>query len=171
MRTYIAANAWILSSFGGLVNATGRIGTGYYSDRIGRANAYIVNGAISATCLFLMPTIMASGDVLLLFLAVGVAYFGRRLVAEAVARARGSFDGLRLRAEDEGPARLSNSLGFRPCRDIPAIRARYSVRFIAMMMKLSSGLLPAMNTSANAESIAQQVVINSTRRRSQRSER
>ena len=72
---YFAANAWILSSFGGLVNATGRIGTGHYSDRIGRANAYLVNGVISASCLFLMPTIMASGNVLLLFLAVGVAYW------------------------------------------------------------------------------------------------
>ena len=72
---FFAANAWILSSFGGLVNATGRIGTGHYSDRIGRANAYLVNGVVSAACLFLMPTIMASGNVLLLFLAVGVAYW------------------------------------------------------------------------------------------------
>ena len=72
---FFAANAWILSSFGGLVNATGRIGTGHYSDRIGRANAYLVNGVISASCLFLMPTIMASGNVPLLFLAVGVAYW------------------------------------------------------------------------------------------------
>jgi MFS transporter, OFA family, oxalate/formate antiporter len=72
---FFAANAWILSSFGGLVNATGRVGTGIYSDRIGRANAYLVNGIVSAACLFLMPTIMASGNVLLLFLAVGVAYW------------------------------------------------------------------------------------------------
>jgi MFS transporter, OFA family, oxalate/formate antiporter len=72
---FFAANAWILSSFGGLVNATGRVGTGVYSDRIGRANAYLVNGIVSAACLFLMPSIMASGNVLLLFLAVGVAYW------------------------------------------------------------------------------------------------
>jgi OFA family oxalate/formate antiporter-like MFS transporter len=72
---FFAANAWLLSSFGGLVNATGRVGTGLYSDRIGRANAYLVNGLISAACLFLMPTVMASGSVLLLFLAVGVAYW------------------------------------------------------------------------------------------------
>ena len=57
------------------MNATGRVGTGLYSDRIGRANAYLVNGVISAACLFLMPTIMASGNVPLLFLAVGVAYW------------------------------------------------------------------------------------------------
>lgn len=72
---FFAANAWLLSSFGGLVNATGRVGTGLYSDRIGRANAYLVNGVVSAACLFLMPTIMASGSVALLFLAVGVAYW------------------------------------------------------------------------------------------------
>jgi OFA family oxalate/formate antiporter-like MFS transporter len=72
---FFAANAWILASFGGLVNATGRVGTGFYSDRIGRANAYLVNGVISAACLFLMPWIMASGNILLLFLAVGVAYW------------------------------------------------------------------------------------------------
>jgi OFA family oxalate/formate antiporter-like MFS transporter len=72
---FFAANAWLLSSFGGLVNASGRIGTGLYSDRIGRANAYLINGLVSAACLFLMPSIMASGNVLLLFLAVGVAYW------------------------------------------------------------------------------------------------
>ncbi|MDR3639139.1 MAG: OFA family MFS transporter [Isosphaeraceae bacterium] len=72
---FLAANAWILSSFGGLVNATGRIGSGLYSDRIGRSNAYLVNGVVAACCLFLMPSIMASGNVVLLFLAVGVAYW------------------------------------------------------------------------------------------------
>ncbi len=72
---FLAANAWLLSSFGGFVNAAGRIGTGLYSDRLGRANAYLVNGIISAACLFLMPTIMRSGNAWLLFLAVGVAYW------------------------------------------------------------------------------------------------
>jgi OFA family oxalate/formate antiporter-like MFS transporter len=72
---FFAANAWILSSFGGFLNASGRIGSGLYSDRIGRANAYLVNGIVAAICLFLMPSIMASGNVLLLFLAVGVAYW------------------------------------------------------------------------------------------------
>src|SRR5207249_2254387 len=65
---FLAANAWLLSSFGGLVNAAGRIGTGLYSDRIGRSNAYLVNGGISAACLLLMPTIMEWGNVILLFL-------------------------------------------------------------------------------------------------------
>ena len=44
---------------------------------------------------------------------------GRRLVEEAIARAHGSFDVLRLRGEEEGPARLYESLGFRTCRGIP----------------------------------------------------
>jgi OFA family oxalate/formate antiporter-like MFS transporter len=72
---FLAANTWLLASYGGLVNATGRVGTGQYSDKIGRANAYVVNGVISAACLLLMPTIMESRDVRLLFLAVGVAYW------------------------------------------------------------------------------------------------
>ncbi len=72
---FFAANAWLLSSFGGFVNAAGRIGTGLYSDKIGRANAYLINGVVSAACLLATPTIMQSGNVLLLFLAVGVAYW------------------------------------------------------------------------------------------------
>ncbi len=72
---FFAGNAWLLSSYGGFINAAGRIGTGLYSDKIGRTNAYLFNGVVSAACLFLMPSIMRSGNVLLLFLAVGVAYW------------------------------------------------------------------------------------------------
>lgn len=72
---FFAANAWLLASYGGLINASGRIGTGLYSDRIGRATAYAVNGLVATIGLFLMPTVMASGNVFLLFLAVGVAYW------------------------------------------------------------------------------------------------
>lgn len=72
---FLAANAWLLSSYGGLVNAVGRVGTGVYSDRIGRTNAYLVNGIVSAVCLFLTPWIMETKNVYLLFLAVGVAYW------------------------------------------------------------------------------------------------
>jgi OFA family oxalate/formate antiporter-like MFS transporter len=72
---FFAANAWILVSFGGLVNACGRVGTGMYSDKIGRSNAYNLNCIISAICLFLMPSIMAAKSVLFLFLAVGIAYW------------------------------------------------------------------------------------------------
>lgn len=72
---FFAANAWLLASFGGLINAFGRVGTGMYSDRIGRANAYLINGMISAVCLLAMPWIMQSGNVVLLFVAVGIAYW------------------------------------------------------------------------------------------------
>ncbi|MGP0064216.1 MAG: N-acetyltransferase family protein [Isosphaeraceae bacterium] len=44
---------------------------------------------------------------------------GRRLVERAIASARGHFDQLRLRAEEEGPARLYESLGFRPYPRVP----------------------------------------------------
>lgn len=73
--SFLAANAWLMASFGGFVNAAGRVGTGIYSDRIGRANAYLVNGIVSACCLFLTPMVMASGNVALLFVVVGVAYW------------------------------------------------------------------------------------------------
>jgi len=72
---FLMANAWILASFGGAINALGRVGTGMYSDKLGRANAYTVNCVISAICLFAMPTIIASKSVLFLFLAVGIAYW------------------------------------------------------------------------------------------------
>jgi len=72
---FLAANAWLLASYGGVVNAAGRIGTGMYSDRIGRRNAYLVNGAVSAACLLLTPTVMQTGHAGLLFLVVGVAYW------------------------------------------------------------------------------------------------
>jgi len=72
---FFAANAWILASFGGLVNATGRIGTGLYSDWIGRRNAYVINGLVAAAFVLMMPWIIASKSVPLLFLAVGVAYW------------------------------------------------------------------------------------------------
>jgi MFS transporter, OFA family, oxalate/formate antiporter len=72
---FLAANAWLLAAYGGLVNAAGRVGTGLYSDRIGRRNAYLVNGAVSAGCLFITPIVMQMGHAGLLFLVVGVAYW------------------------------------------------------------------------------------------------
>jgi OFA family oxalate/formate antiporter-like MFS transporter len=72
---FLAANAWILVSFGGFVNAAGRVGTGSYSDKIGRVNAYTINCAISALCLFALPYVIAMQNVLLLFIVVGVAYW------------------------------------------------------------------------------------------------
>jgi OFA family oxalate/formate antiporter-like MFS transporter len=72
---FFAANAWIIVSFGGLINASGRIGTGVYSDKIGRANAYTVNGIVSAMCLIATPFIIKAASVPLLFLVLGVAYW------------------------------------------------------------------------------------------------
>ena len=72
---FFAANAWILASYGGLVNASGRVGTGVYSDKIGRDNAYTINCAISALCLAAMPWVIASKNLVLLFIVVGIAYW------------------------------------------------------------------------------------------------
>jgi OFA family oxalate/formate antiporter-like MFS transporter len=72
---FFAANAWILASYGGLVNACGRVGTGMYSDKIGRSNAYALNCIVSALCLFLMPSIIGAKSVFFLFIAVGIAFW------------------------------------------------------------------------------------------------
>ncbi len=72
---FFVRNAWIIAAFGGLVNALGRVGTGLYSDKIGRQNAYTVNGIASVICLFLAPWIINSNSILLLFIIVGIAYW------------------------------------------------------------------------------------------------
>jgi OFA family oxalate/formate antiporter-like MFS transporter len=72
---FFTTNAWLLASFGGFVNAVGRIGTGLYSDKIGRSRAYLLNCAVSACCLLATPSVMASHNVGMLFLVVGVAYW------------------------------------------------------------------------------------------------
>ncbi|MGD0828452.1 MAG: OFA family MFS transporter [Desulfobaccales bacterium] len=72
---FFAANAWILASYGGLINACGRVGTGLYSDKIGRTNAYTLNCIVSAFCLFLMPSIIGAKSIFFLFVAVGIAYW------------------------------------------------------------------------------------------------
>lgn len=72
---FFAANAWIIASFGGLINASGRICTGLYSDKIGRPNAYMLNGIVSACFLIAAPFIIRMESVPLLFLATGVAYW------------------------------------------------------------------------------------------------
>lgn len=72
---FFFANAWILVCFGGFVNASGRVGTGWYSDKIGRTNAYMLNCSVSALCMFSLPMVIASKNVALLFLVVGIAYW------------------------------------------------------------------------------------------------
>ncbi|HMK44607.1 MAG TPA: MFS transporter, partial [Dissulfurispiraceae bacterium] len=72
---FFAENAWILAAYGGLINATGRVGTGLYSDIIGRRNAYTANCLISSLFLFATPWIIGTANVALLFVAVGIAYW------------------------------------------------------------------------------------------------
>ncbi|MFZ0051679.1 MAG: MFS transporter, partial [Desulfobaccales bacterium] len=72
---FLVAQSWILVSYGGLVNASGRVGTGFYSDKIGRSNAYALNLIVSAICMFLMPSIVGSKILFFLFVAVGIAYW------------------------------------------------------------------------------------------------
>lgn len=72
---FLVANGWILASYGGLVNASGRVGTGFYSDRVGRRNAFALNGLIAAACVFALPMVMAERQVFFLFLLVGVVYW------------------------------------------------------------------------------------------------
>ncbi|MDM8539375.1 MFS transporter, partial [Desulfobacterales bacterium HSG17] len=72
---FFIANAWILVSYGGLVNASGRVGTGWYSDKIGRLNAYTLNCGVSALCMFALPVVISTNNLFLLFLVVGVGYW------------------------------------------------------------------------------------------------
>lgn len=72
---FFAENSWVLAAFGGIVNAAGRVGTGLYSDRIGRLNAYGLNGLLSCACLLATPYAMADKNIPLLFLVMGVAYW------------------------------------------------------------------------------------------------
>jgi OFA family oxalate/formate antiporter-like MFS transporter len=73
--SFFAANAWLLAAYGGVINASGRVGTGTYSDRVGRVNAFGLNGLAAAACLFALPAVIAEANVWLLFLAVGVVYW------------------------------------------------------------------------------------------------
>jgi OFA family oxalate/formate antiporter-like MFS transporter len=91
---FFAENAWLLAAFGGVVNALGRVGTGMYSDTIGRANAYALNGLIAMVALFATPAVMSAGNVWLLFLVVGIAFWqyggGLALIPAATADAFGA---------------------------------------------------------------------------------
>ncbi len=68
-----AKSTWIIVSFLGLVNAIGRIGTGSYSDRIGRKNAYIINALVAAVGAAAIPYVVGSGQVALFFALIGIA--------------------------------------------------------------------------------------------------
>ena len=66
---------WILASYGGLINAAGRVGTGKYSDIIGRNNAYMLNSGVSALAMLLLPYAIATKSVFLLFLLAGIGFW------------------------------------------------------------------------------------------------
>lgn len=72
---FFAQNAWIIAAYGGLINALGRVGSGLYSDKIGRKNAYTLNLTVSAVFLLATPFIIRWENIPLLFLATGVAYW------------------------------------------------------------------------------------------------
>ncbi len=72
---FLAANGWILASYGGIMNAAGRPATGIYSDAWSRMKAYALNSGLAALALACMPMIMASQNIFLLFLAVGIGYW------------------------------------------------------------------------------------------------
>ena len=68
-----ASKTWIIVSFLGLVNALGRIGTGSYSDKLGRKNAYIINALIAAVGAAAIPYVVDHGQVGLFFVLIGIA--------------------------------------------------------------------------------------------------
>ena len=72
---FFVRNSWILASFAGLLNAVGRPGTGFYSDKIGRRNAFALNGFAVTLILFLMPLILKAESVFWLFLVLGITLF------------------------------------------------------------------------------------------------
>jgi MFS transporter, OFA family, oxalate/formate antiporter len=72
---FFARNAWLIAAYGGAINALGRVGTGVYSDKIGRSNAYLLNGLVSAVCLLACPFVIRLESVAILFLVLGIAYW------------------------------------------------------------------------------------------------
>ena len=72
---FLIANAWIIASYGGAMNAIGRVGTGLYSDKIGRGKAYALNNIVAALFMFSLPAIIGAKSLFVLFIAVGVGYW------------------------------------------------------------------------------------------------
>ena len=66
---------FILVAAGGFVNAAGRVGTGKYSDIIGRDKAYMMNASVAALCMFALPAIIAAKSLFLAFTACMLAYW------------------------------------------------------------------------------------------------
>jgi MFS family permease len=68
-------SGYILVAAGGFMNAAGRVGTGKYSDIIGRDKAYMVNAAAAALCLFALPMMIAAKSLAMTFTACMIAYW------------------------------------------------------------------------------------------------
>ncbi len=68
-------SGYILVAAGGFMNAAGRVGTGKYSDIIGRDKAYMLNAAAAAVCLFALPMMIAAKSLPLTFTACMIAYW------------------------------------------------------------------------------------------------
>ncbi len=66
---------FILVAAGGFMNAAGRIGTGKYSDAIGRDRAYMLNAFVAALCMFALPSIIAAKSLFMAFTACMIAYW------------------------------------------------------------------------------------------------
>lgn len=69
------SSGFILVAAGGAVNALGRVGTGKYSDIIGRDKAYMINAAVAALCMFSLPMMIAAKSLVMTFTACMLAYW------------------------------------------------------------------------------------------------
>ncbi|MEE8551917.1 MAG: OFA family MFS transporter, partial [Desulfobacterales bacterium] len=66
---------FILVAAGGFMNAIGRIGTGKYSDIIGRGKAFTINAGVAALCMFLLPWMIGAKSLFMTFTACMLAYW------------------------------------------------------------------------------------------------
>jgi len=66
---------FILVAAGGFMNAAGRIGTGKYSDILGRDRAYMINAAAACACMFALPWMIGIKSLFLTFTACMIAYW------------------------------------------------------------------------------------------------
>lgn len=69
------ASGYILVAAGGFMNAAGRVGTGKYSDMIGRDKAFMLNAIVAAVCMFALPGIIAAKSMFWAFTACLIAYW------------------------------------------------------------------------------------------------
>ena len=66
---------FILVAAGGFMNAMGRIGTGKYSDIIGRGKAFTINAAAAALMMFMLPWMIGAKSLFMTFTACMIAYW------------------------------------------------------------------------------------------------